>query len=202
MKEQIASVVGKPRLLLHCCCAPCTAGVIDRLIEHFDISFYYYNPNIYPLAEYQLRLDTLTDFTNAYNKDKGCNIQLISCVYDSEPYTALCSSLSHQKEGQERCYRCYALRLYQTALIAKRDKYEFFCTTLSVSPHKNSQAINRTGLLVARDVGVNFLVADFAKQDGYGTSIRMSNQYSLYRQNYCGCQYSMPNNESTLPFFP
>lgn len=185
MQQQINNISNKPKLLLHCCCGPCSTACIERLLEVFDITIYYYNPNIFPKQEFVKRLQNQNIVASYFE-----NLKVISPKYDENEFLKEIKGLELLKEGQERCDKCFYLRLYQTALFAKNNGYSYFGTTLTVSSHKNEQHINAIGEEIAKIVGVNFLYSDFKKHNGYKRSIDLSKQLNLYRQNYCGCRFS------------
>ncbi len=194
MEEEIEGLQGRrPRLLLHSCCGPCSSAVLERLAAHFDLTLLYYNPNIEPEAEYlhrlseQRRLLSLLPF----------RVGLLPCGYDHEAFSAFAPSLADAPEGGDRCMACFALRLNFTAKAAKEHGFEYFTTTLSVSPHKNAEAINCIGAAAAETAGVKYLAADFKKKNGYLRSLQLSREYDLYRQDYCGCQYSRRTPEKS-----
>ena len=178
-----------PTLLLHSCCGPCSSCVIERLSEYFNITVYYYNPNIYPEEEYikrkQVQLELISKLP-AKNK-----VLFLDCDYEKEKFNEAVSGYESCREGEERCYMCYALRLRKTALIALENKFDFFATTLSVSPYKNSKWINEIGRHLEKEIGIRYLPSDFKKKNGYKRSIELSCKYELYRQHYCGCIYSL-----------
>lgn len=177
-----------PRLLLHSCCAPCSTAVLEYLAGAFDITVFYYNPNIYPEAEYVKRLNEqkrLLPMLRSAGK-----INLIEGRYDSGAFYAAVKGLEEEAEGARRCFACYAFRLRETAKIAVKTGCDYFTTTLSVSPRKNAAVLNETGADLAREYQTRYLYSDFKKRDGYQRSVRLSGQYQLYRQNYCGCEYS------------
>ena len=178
----------KPRLLLQCCCAPCSSGVLERLTEHFDLTLLYYNPNTWPEEEYLrrgaqfeklLRGEGLTD-----------RIKLLVSDWRNEEFEAAAAGFEQEPEGGARCARCFRLRLEETARLARDDGYDWFCTTLSVSPHKNAALLNEIGQELAEKYGVPFLPSDFKKREGYKRSLVLSAEYDLYRQDYCGCRFS------------
>ena len=177
----------KPKLLLHSCCGPCSTGVIGRLTKMFDITVFYYNPNVYPNEEYIKRQNEQEKYLNKLN----ANIKLIKCDWDNTTYETAVKGLETCPEGGDRCKVCFYLRLQQTAKYAKENGFDLFATTLSVSPHKNAELINELGLQLQKDFDINYLISDFKKQDGYLNSIRLSKEYDLYRQDYCGCRYSL-----------
>ena len=180
-------------LLLHACCAPCSSSVIKKLADYFALTIFYYNPNIDTLEEYEKRKEELERLTSIYN---GRNlspyqIKLITSPYNPLEFEEAVKGYEDCKEGGERCHRCYALRLAKTYEIAKAEHFNFFCSTLSVSPYKNAQALNEIGLsLIRAEDQTSYLPNDFKKRDGYLDSIRMSRELQLYRQDYCGCVYS------------
>ena len=177
----------KKKLLLHSCCGPCSTTAITRLFEEYDVTVYYYNPNIYPEKEFVKRQETQKEFLQKYNPD----IKLIEGEWENPLYDEEIKGLEACKEGGKRCEACFLLRLSKTAKMAKNLNYDLFATTLTVSPHKNAPLINRLGGEVAKQEGIEYLPIDFKKKDGYLQSIKMSKEYELYRQNYCGCKYSM-----------
>lgn len=180
----------KKKMLLHSCCGPCSTSVIDRLKDEYDLTIFYYNPNIYPQEEYQKRLAEQQKYVSLI----GLDIVVVDGTYiDNADFESHCVGLENEKEGGARCSVCFAYRLDKTAQYAKQNGYDIFATTLTVSPHKNAKVINDIGLKIAQKYNIEYLVADFKKQDGYLKSIRLSQKYSLYRQNYCGCKYSLHN---------
>jgi len=180
----------KPRLLLHSCCGPCSTQVIDFLKDYFTITIYYYNPNIEPKEEYIKRKNEQIRFIKEFNqKHKGEEIEFLDCDYDNNSFVDGVGYLTQEKEGGPRCSKCFYLRLENTAKRAFEDNYEFFGSTLTVSPHKNSQVINKIGEEVAKIVGISYIYGDFKKNDGYKKSIEFAREYELYRQDYCGCLY-------------
>ncbi len=185
----------KPKLLLHACCAPCSSHVLERLSQHFKITIYYYNPNIHPKEEYERRLDELKKFLFRYPLAK--DIELIEAPYiTSEFFDAVNTKnepeLAHEAEKGERCRRCYELRMKKAAQYASENGFDFFATTLSISPHKDAQKINDIGYTLDGIFPVNYLPSDFKKKGGFLRSRDISAEYGLYRQDYCGCIYSMP----------
>ena len=188
-KIESAGNTTKPTLLLQCCCAPCSSAVLERLFEHFKIKIYFYNPNIYPAGEYEKRL---AQFDNLLRyPDFSSNIEVIPSVYENEKFETAIKGLENEKEGGKRCEQCFILRLNETARKAKEIGADYFCTTLTVSPHKNSDLLNKIGLQAEKQYGVKFLASDFKKKEGYKRSTELSKELNLYRQNYCGCKYSM-----------
>lgn len=195
MTNLINDLTHTPSLLLHSCCAPCSSAVLERLMPYFDITILYYNPNIEPFEEYTRRKKEETDFIS---KLKSPNkLTIIDCDYNHEAFVKL--SLNHEfdKERGPRCYLCYKERLSYTFKKAKQLGYEYFGTTLSVSPYKVANWINEIGLSLQTE-DVKFLVSDFKKQNGYKRSIELSKKYNLYRQDYCGCKYSKKEAEEYI----
>ena len=179
----------RPSLLLHCCCAPCTTSVQEQLINDFDITLYFYNPNIRPYDEYIKRAEEMRKIKLLLSDD----IKLISDDYNEIDFSPIFDMYPDEPEGGERCLLCFELRLKKTAELAAFGGFNYFATTLSVSPHKDADIINEVGTEVAqsfRDSNLTFLAADFKKQDGFKRSIELSKQLGLYRQNYCGCRRS------------
>ena len=187
MEEEIARLDGRrPALLLHSCCGPCSSAVLERLTEHFRVTVLYYNPNIEPEEEYMHRLSEQRRLLSLLPG----GIPLLPCGYDHEAFDAFAPALAGEPEGGRRCLACFALRLGYTAQQAKQHGFEYFTTTLSVSPHKNAENINRIGAEAGERSGVRYLFADFKKKNGYLRSLQLSKEYGLYRQDYCGCLYS------------
>lgn len=178
----------KRKLLLHVCCAPCSSSVIEVLRDDFDITLYFYNPNITSKEEYDLRLNELKRLTKEMPKAEGLSI--IEGEYNPDKFFKLSKDLEKEKEGGKRCALCYEERLSSTALLAEKLGFDLFTTTLSVSPYKNAKKLNEIGERLAKGVKPDYLVSDFKKKDGYKRSIELSKQYNLYRQDYCGCIYS------------
>ena len=172
------------KLLLHSCCGPCSTQVIDILKNDYDLTIFYSNSNIFPQEEYEKRLAE----QKRYAKIVG--IDVIDDKYDEAEYLEFVKGLEKEKEGGLRCRACFEFRLSRTAKFAKENGFDLFSTTLTVSPHKNSEVINEIGNRISKEVGVDFLAGNFKKQDGYKKSIELSKRYNLYRQNYCGCRFS------------
>lgn len=189
MEAQLAAFAEKgrrPRLLLHGCCAPCSSYVLEYLYEKTDITMFFYNPNISPESEFLHRAGELVRLIT----ETGREVPVIRPPYDPAPFAQIAQGLENEPEGGQRCYRCYALRLRETAACAAQKGFDFFTTTLSISPHKNAAWLNEIGKRLEAEYGVAYLYADFKKNDGYKRSIELSRQYHLYRQDYCGCSYS------------
>ena len=180
-----------PSLFLHSCCAPCSSYVLEYLRSYFQITVFYYNPNISFREEYQKRMEEQKRLIREYNRQKqGYEILVREGEYVPERFFETVRGLEDCPEGGERCFRCYALRLSETAAQAKKAGSDYFCTTLSISPLKNARKINEIGNELGERYGVAWLPSDFKKRDGYKRSIQLSAEYELYRQNYCGCVFS------------
>lgn len=177
-----------PSLLLHSCCAPCSSYVIGYLSNYFNITVFYYNPNIYPEKEYVKRVEEEKDFIARF-KTKY-KVDFIEGNYAAEKFYSSVKGFENEKEGGERCFRCYELRLIESAIVAKNKGCDYFTTTLSVSPYKNAQKLNEIGERVGNEYDVKYLYSDFKKKNGYKRSIELSKEYNLYRQDYCGCVFS------------
>ena len=189
-KNIINSLDDTKKVLLHSCCAPCSSQVLSRLSDYFNVTVLYYNPNIEPFNEYEKRKEEQKRFIKTF---KGKNkIDFLDCDYDNESFKNIAKGYEDAPEGGERCHRCYNLRMEKTCILAKEKGYDYFCTTLSVSPFKNSQVLNQIGHDLEQKYNVKYLYSDFKKEDGYKKSIEFSKKYNLYRQNYCGCNYSKP----------
>lgn len=177
-----------PTLLLHSCCAPCSSYVLEYLTNYFKITIFYYNPNIYPYDEYKKRLSEQVRLINSLPvKNK---IDILYCDYDNNKFENIVKGLENEKEGGNRCHKCYELRLEKTAITAKENNFDYFSTTLTVSPYKNSKILNEIGDVLSKKYNIKYLYSDFKKKEGYKRSIELSRMYNLYRQNYCGCIYS------------
>ena len=178
-----------PSLLLHSCCAPCSSYVLEYLSEYFKITVFYYNPNIYPESEYTKRIaeqqKLIRDMEFRYP------VSFLAGKYDKEKFYEMAAGMEDLKEGGARCMKCYELRLSEAAGQAVAGGFDYFTTTLSISPMKNAQKLNEIGLRVGEEYGVKYLVSDFKKKNGYKRSIELSKEYGLYRQDYCGCEFSM-----------
>lgn len=177
-----------PSLFLHSCCAPCSSYVLEYLSDYFNIVVFYYNPNIHPESEYRKRVEEQKEFIKKLPSKN--EIDFIEGEYVSQDFFNMAKGLENVKEGGERCFKCYEMRLRKTAEIAKQKGFDYFTTTLSISPLKNSQKINEIGSKLEDEYGVKFLYSDFKKKNGYKRSIELSKEYNLYRQNYCGCVFS------------
>ncbi len=188
----------KPTLLLHACCAPCSSYVLEYLLEFFDISIFYYNPNIHPQTEYKRRLEELKTFLSSFNAKS--KIPLLEQLYDTKDFFTAVNTenepeLKTEQEKGERCRRCYQFRLKKTYDYALKNSFDWFVTTLSISPFKDAQKINEIGkqLEFENSLGPKFLTSDFKKKGGFKRSLELSKKYNLYRQDYCGCIFSKQN---------
>ncbi len=187
MEDIISNLKNKPRLLLHACCGVCSSSVLEKLLPFFEITVLYYNPNIYPEEEYFKRLETLKELISKMN----LNVDVLTFDYDYSEFKSEVIGLENEKEGGARCSKCFLLRLEKTASLAKEKGFDYFCTTLSVSPYKDSERLNSFGKLFEEKYGVNYLYSDFKKKEGYKRSNELSKRYNLYRQHYCGCEFSL-----------
>lgn len=196
MERELAEIArreGRPLLLLHSCCAPCSSAVLERLTDWFDLTVFYYNPNIAPEEEFLRRAEEqrrlIAELPHAHEIQFRCG------EYESEAFEALARGLEDMPEGGERCTRCFRLRLGKTAALAAREGFDYFTTTLSISPLKDAQRLNAIGGELAEQFGVAYLFSDFKKKNGYKRSCELSVQYELYRQDYCGCRFSQMERE-------
>lgn len=185
-EQFLATVTGRPKLLLHVCCGPCSTAVVARLTDYFDLTLFYFNPNIYPVAEYMKRANELV---------KVGDLPRILMPYDHTVFTELARGLEAEREGGLRCEYCFRARMKEAAQYAKRHGFDYYSTTLSVSPHKNSKVLNRLGYEIAEEVGIPYVYSDFKKNCGYQLSVKLSNELGIYRQNYCGCEYSLKKRD-------
>lgn len=188
MYKQMEEIEEGTKLLLHACCAPCSSAVLEKLANFFEITIYFYNPNIDSKEEYQKRIDELRRFINEF--DTKYEVSLLEGEYEPEKFYEMAKGMEHLPEKGKRCYYCYEMRLKDTARIANKYGFPFFTTTLSLSPHKNANWINEIGKNLENDIKSTFLYSDFKKEEGYKRSIELSKEYNLYRQDYCGCIYS------------
>jgi len=185
----------KPQLCLHACCGPCSSYVLEYLAEYFEITVLYYNPNIYPQAEYERRLSELKDLYSHFPPALENKVRVIELPYDPEEYYTAINvrnepELAEEAEKGERCRRCYEFRLKCTYKYAKNNDFDYFCTTLSISPFKDAEKINVIGFELQGEDGLKWLPSDFKKKGGFKRSLEISEEYNLYRQQYCGCIYS------------
>lgn len=196
MEEEIENILKSgevPRILLHSCCAPCSTHVIDTLSPYFDITVLYYNPNIEPYEEYEKRKQEEVRFISEYQaKNK---LDILDVQHENELFREMARGLEDVPEGGARCIKCYYLRMEKTAKLAREHRYDYFATTLTVSPLKNSQKLNDIGRILSEQYGIQYLYSDFKKKEGYKHSIEMAREYDLYRQDYCGCVFSKEQRE-------
>lgn len=183
----------RPTLLLHACCAPCSSYVLEYLSRYFRITLFFYNPNIAPEEEYRFRLDELRRLVREMGLSD--DVSVLEGNYEPERFHTLAKGLETLSEGGARCSLCYRLRLSETARVAAEGGFDYFCTTLSISPYKNAAWLNEIGQDEGARYGVKYLVSDFKKKNGYKRSCELSEQYGLYRQDYCGCVYSKEARE-------
>lgn len=186
LEEILKTLSTKPKLLLHSCCGPCSSYVLEYLEQYFQITVFYYNPNISPYEEYQMRVKEQIRFLQTVHP----HVSFLEGTYEPEKFDAISKGLEQEQEGGARCIKCYLLRLEETAKQAKQLGFDYFTTTLSVSPYKNSQKLNELGERLEQKYQISYLYADFKKKNGYKRSIELSRAYNLYRQDYCGCLYS------------
>ena len=184
MEKRIVDFRGKKSLLLHSCCGPCSASVIEKLQPYFEITVFYYNPNIYPDAEYFKRRDEQQKYL------AKINVPFVEGDYEAEIFFRLAKGLELEIEGGQRCLKCFEMRLRKTAEFGEKYNFQFFATTLTVSPHKNVNYINTLGQTVEKEYNIEYLVSDFKKKEGYKRSLEISQKEEFYRQDYCGCIYS------------
>ncbi|HIY54694.1 MAG TPA: epoxyqueuosine reductase QueH [Candidatus Dorea merdavium] len=187
--ERLKSEERVPRLLLHSCCAPCSSYVLEYLNRYFEITVFYYNPNIYPESEYTKRIWEQQELISRMPFVHP--VSFLAGPYDQERFYEMARGLEHVKEGGERCLKCYELRLSEAARMAVKTEADYFTTTLSISPLKNADRLNEIGMRLGEEYGVPYLPSDFKKKNGYKRSIELSREYDLYRQDYCGCEFSM-----------
>ena len=184
-----------PRVLLHSCCGPCSSSVLEYLTQYFDVTLLWYNPNIYPKEEFDRRFQTQVELIEKMGlADK---VSILAESWKSEDYYRRVKGLEEEPEGGKRCTECFRLRLLETARLAKHYGYDYFCTTLTLSRHKDSVRINTLGEEIARAAGVSWLPSDFKKRDGEKRSLELCEKYGLYRQLYCGCEFSLHKRDET-----
>ena len=182
-----------PRLLLHSCCAPCSSYVLEYLSDYFEITVFYYNPNIFPESEYTKRI--LEQQMLIQDMNVKHPVSFLAGSYERERFYEIAKGLEHLKEGGDRCFKCYELRLEEAAKIATEGEFDYFTTTLSISPMKNAEKLNEIGNEVGAKYGVSYLQSDFKKKNGYKRSIELSKEFGLYRQDYCGCEFSFRDRQ-------
>ncbi|WP_066052521.1 epoxyqueuosine reductase QueH [Anaerotignum propionicum] len=186
--KQLEQTKKRPRLLLHSCCGPCSSYVLEYLSTYFDITIFYYNPNIAPFEEFTFRAEEQQKLLKEISLASPASFLL--GTYDSAAFFELAKGHENEPEGGLRCKACYKLRLRKTAEEAKKEGFDYFTTTLSISPHKDAQSLNQIGKELSEEYDIPYLFSDFKKRDGYRRSCQLSEIYGLYRQNYCGCPYS------------
>ncbi len=196
MEEEARTEARQGRLLLHCCCAPCSSATLERLQQEYETDIYFYNPNIEPEEEFRKRAGEEERFIREYRPDGG--VKVIIAEYEHEVFEEIARGRENLPERSERCYLCYEARMRKTAEYAKAHGYAWFTTSLSISPYKSARWINEIGERLAEEMEIGFLHSDFKKQDGYRRSIELSREYHLYRQNWCGCVYSRQERERKL----
>lgn len=185
-----------PTLLLHSCCAPCSSYVLEYLSQYFYITIFYYNPNIYPEQEFYFRQKEQQDLISRMNFKYP--VSFLTENFDSVQFYSVVKGLEHLGEKSERCHACYRLRLEKTLQVAKEKSFDYFTTTLSISPMKDSAKLCEIGQEIARDSKVKYLVSDFKKKNGYKRSVEISKEFDMYRQDYCGCVFSLKEKNQRL----
>ena len=188
MEKQMENIKEGSSLLLHACCAPCSTACLERLADYFKVTIFYYNPNITEKNEYQKRIEEIKKLISLINPKY--KVELLEGDYDPKVFLDMSKGLEDEPERGKRCYKCYELRLRETANITSKLGFNNFCTTLTLSPHKNANWINEIGERLNKEYESNYLYSDFKKKEGYKRSIELSKKYDLYRQDYCGCIYS------------
>ena len=193
MQKQMDNIEEGTKLLLHACCAPCSSAVLERIANHFEVTIFYYNPNITEEAEYQKRVEEIKRLISTINPKY--KVSLLEGRYNPEEFFTMAKGLEQEPEKGKRCYKCYNLRLEETAKVAEEKNFPYFCTTLTLSPHKNATWLNEIGERLDKEYKPTYLYSDFKKREGYKRSIELSKEYNLYRQDYCGSIYSKRNKE-------
>ena len=184
----------KPSLLLHICCAPCNSYVLEYLSSYFNITVFFYNPNISFEDEYKKRVNEELRFHKEFPLNNA--VKFVEGNYDPKSFYTIAKGKENLQEGGERCYSCYELRLRESAIYASENKFDYYTTSLSISPYKNTDWLNEIGVRLGKEYGVEYLISDFKKKNGYKRSIELSKEYNLYRQDYCGCIYSKIQREN------
>ncbi|MDD6489270.1 MAG: epoxyqueuosine reductase QueH [Clostridia bacterium] len=187
--KQITAENIRPKLLIHSCCAPCSSYVLEYLTKYFDITVFYYNPNISPEQEYRHRVEEQKRLISEMCPD----VKFIEGTYEPQKFYEMAKGLENEAERGARCLKCYRMRLEKTAETAKNGNFDFFTTTLSISPQKDSAVLNEIGRQLSTEHNIPYLFSDFKKRGGYKRSIELSAQFNLYRQNFCGCVFSRNN---------
>ncbi len=193
MLKQMEEYPEGTKLLLHACCAPCSSAVLERIANFFEITILYYNPNITNEEEYNKRIEEIKKLINSINPKY--KVSLIEGRYDPKEFFEIAKGLEDEPERGKRCYKCYNLRLEETAKVAESLNFPLFCTTLTLSPHKNAIWINEIGAELDKKYNTTYLYSDFKKKNGYKRSIELSKEFNLYRQDYCGCIYSIRDKQ-------
>lgn len=190
MEKVIKNISGedKPKLLLHSCCGPCSSAVLERIEGYFDIDVFYYNPNIDSADEFYRRSDEQIKLVEDLGLDDKIDVKVIK--YNHQEFLSYIKGFEKYEEGGARCFRCYRQRLEETAKYAADNNYDYFTTTLSISPHKDSQILNRLGKFLSKKYKVNYLFSDFKKKNGFKRSVELTDKFNMYRQDYCGCEFS------------
>ena len=189
MEKQISEIKEGSTLLMHACCAPCSSACLERIGNYFDISIFYYNPNITDKDEYNKRVEEIKKFISSFKTKYP--IKLIEGRYDPKEFFDIAKGLENEPERGKRCYKCYRLRLEESAKVASDLNFDYFCTTLTLSPYKKADWLNEIGSELDQKYKSTYLYSDFKKKNGYKRSIELSHEYNLYRQDYCGCVYSL-----------
>lgn len=194
MEKIIKNISGedKPKLLLHSCCGPCSSAVLERISDYFDIDIFYYNPNIDSPYEFYRRSDEQIKLVEDLELDDKIDVKVIK--YNHQEFLSYIKGFEKYEEGGARCFRCYRQRLEETAKYAAENNYDYFTTTLSISPHKDSQILNRLGKFLSEKYKVNYLFSDFKKKNGFKRSVELTDKFNMYRQDYCGCEFSRGEN--------
>ncbi len=196
LDERISQLKGeRKRLLLHSCCAPCSSACLEYLLPHFDITLFYYNPNITAEEEYLHRVSEQQRLIKELGEDMAADIHFAQGAYEPELFLKKVKGLEACPEGGDRCRVCFELRLSKAGAYASEKGFDFFTTTLTISPLKNAQLLNELGLRIGKECGTEYLTSDFKKKNGYKRSIELSARYGLYRQDYCGCAFSRVERE-------
>lgn len=185
MEKILQKLQTKPKLLIHSCCAPCSSYVLEYLKDYFEITVLFYNPNMIDLEEFEKRYDEQVKINAALG-----HIKLVKIPYENQAFYEAVKGYEHEKEGGERCSKCFELRLREAAQYGADHDFDYFTTTLSISPLKNAQLLNTLGLGIGEKYGIKYLISDFKKKNGYKRSVELSREFDLYRQDYCGCIYS------------
>ncbi|MFR7349325.1 epoxyqueuosine reductase QueH [Peptoniphilus sp.] len=190
MNKIIEKLDTKPRLLIHSCCGPCSTAVLERLVKYFEIDILFFNPNLDSKDEFDKRVIEQKKVIAHVEKNNDAKIGIVTVPYNHDEFLKIANGLEEEREGGKRCMRCYYLRLKKAGEYAKVHGYDYFTTTLSISPHKNSQVLNEMGISLGEKLGVSYLVSDFKKKNGFKRSVEISEELHLYRQDYCGCEFS------------